>query len=436
MSNKSLKSLPHSLETEQCVLGAILLDPQYALNKVKDIISPDDFYSTKHGIIYESMIAVTNRGETLDTITLVNELDRTGKLKKVDGAYYIAGLRESVPTAGNVARYAKIVKEISIERQVREISLKISSNGSHRVIDEQITALIGKFQELQGELPENVNCPSGIKLLPQLMDDYAELLKMPQRRVNFGIPAIDRKIRYLAAGQVATILGWTGVGKTLFLLNVIWNYLHYSDEFVALFSLEMPGVEILERFCQMETGLWGGEIEAAFKDSTWRFETVKSIKGQSRLFVIDRPSLDWDDVQRYCGTIQEGISGSKLGLVVVDYLGLMSSTGGSLYESTSRLAVGMKDCARKLDVPLIVAVQVSGVEDAIERIKLSNARDSKTIAFSSDYVLALTREKENDGNPSNIMKIDLLKNRRGALCTTKMYLDPRSTKLIIEEIEQ
>jgi len=433
------KSLPHSLETEQSVLGAILYDPERAFGKVKEIISPDDFYIKSNKIIFKAMLDVTTRGNPLDTLTLVEELKRTGRLEQVGGAYFITGLQESVPTSGNVVHHANLIRELSVKRKFKQISYRAYQDDKLNV-STLLDGLKSDVNELIKELPENGKIPQGVSLshikrIHEYSEDYREEYAYQERRFNLGIPPIDNKIRFVAPGQVISVMASTGTGKTLFLQSRIMHYVKYSGESAVLFELEQPGSEIFERGAQMIFDEWGGNIESRFFDGGEGEQIVEGVKAEcENFFVIDRPGLGWDEIKEYCQLIEQDVIKKPLGLVAVDYLGLLKSDGkGSLYELTTHLAYGMKQTARELDVPVMVAVQVTGTNSSTETITLGSARDSKTIVHASDYVLGLTRVPDEDGKPMDILNINLLKCRRGGTCMARMCFDPKSIRLTVEE---
>lgn len=232
-----------------------------------------------------------------------------------------------------------------------------------------------------------------------------------------GITAIDEKIRGVGPGEVLTILGRAGAFKTAFAQNLLKNYIHSSNSAACFFSLEMPIPSVTERFLQQSSGLKGAEVEAAFREKVAHLSRIEHRfkEEMAGLFVV--PSkIGVDLIPEYLSLIQEKFR-VRVGLVGVDYLGLLEGKGLNEYEILSRLARDLKTCAKALNLPMVVLAQVSrnkggGGETELD---LTAARGSGVIEEAADFLLALFQEEKTESftEPEYDLICKILKNRKG-----------------------
>jgi len=293
--------------------------------------------------------------------------------------------------------------------------------------EEQLQKIISSVYSYQ---KDESQIESEIKPIWAIYDEYAEFVN-GKRRVDIGIPEIDRKMRGIRPGQILTILGYTGNYKSATLQEILRHYHHQTQEPVIMFELEMSRLDVFERACQMEARLSGRDVEAAFKDEDHNVRNglVELLENrQKNFYIVDASGLNFEDMRNYIKIAEEKILKRKINLIGIDFLQLMTGDGRTKFEQMNNISVEMKNFAKELDIALVTLSQVTGVESSEDVVKAMDARDSKTIIQMSDYVICLylkemTEEERNNGiNP--IQVIDLQKNRKGR------------TGKVLREIEQ
>jgi len=275
---------------------------------------------------------------------------------------------------------------------------------------------------------ENENMEVDIRHIWAFSDDYKSFVNSA-KQVNLGISFIDKKIRGLRPGQVLTIMGFTGNFKSGLLQWIMRHYYQYSSEPVLMFQMEMSGLDIFERAMQMTTEKSGKEIEDIYKSNGNFSELLRSLReDQEKFMVVDRPGLSFEDMKEYI-LLSEKILREKIGLVGIDFLQLVRSTGQTNIQKMDSVAKDLKNFAKEMNVPVIALSQVTGIEDEYERINLMDSRDSKTIVQMSDYAIGIRLSKDGD----DIQILDLLKNRKGGKGTGKLKIDRKSMRFEEEE---
>jgi len=207
------------------------------------------------------------------------------------------------------------------------------------------------------------------------------------------------------------------------------HYHKYSNEPVLMFQMEMSGLDIFERAMQMTTEKSGKEIEDIYKSNGNFSELLRSLReDQEKFMVVDRPGLSFEDMKEYI-LLSEKILREKIGLVGIDFLQLIRSTGQTNIQKMDSVAKDLKNFAKEMNVPVIALSQVTGIDNEYERINLMDSRDSKTIVQMSDYAIGIRLSKDGD----DIQILDLLKNRKGGKGTGKLKIDRKSMRFEEEE---
>lgn len=260
-------------------------------------------------------------------------------------------------------------------------------------------------------------------------DEYREFAQS-DKKVNLGIPEIDKKIRGIRPGQVLTIMGFTGNLKSATLQNFMIHYLRYSKEPVLMFEMEMSRLDIFERAIQISMNIEGSLIEQIFrkgedKDCQAIIDTLRM--EQKDFYIVDIPALDFDLMVKYVRILEEKFIKKKLGLIGIDFLQLMVGSGESYVQKVDAIAKGMKEFAKRTNIPVIAISQVTNIADKETPIKLMDARDSKTISQMSDYVIGIWEEEEKQ-------VLAILKNRKGGL--GKVYRTVDTKSLTFKEIDK
>jgi len=295
----------------------------------------------------------------------------------------------------------------------------------HRLENESKIA----FNKVTQAVPEILN----LKQAGEIYQDY--ISRIDSCKVKTGYDSIDTKIRGLMPGETMCVLGKTSVGKSAFLQNIGLNFAKTSGEPVLFFSMEMPITSVYERTLQIETGLTGYEIENAVKrdDEDIKIKANLVLNYLPNFYIIAKSGLNLEQINQFISFAEQNIYHKKTGLVLIDYLGLVRGQGKDLYEQTSRVARGIKDLAKELDVPVIFLSQVTKQYTEYDELQINSARDSGSVDEASDFVLALWKEKREEQNDIPQM-LGILKNRKGGLGKIKIEMSKRSLKIIERQI--
>jgi hypothetical protein len=295
--------------------------------------------------------------------------------------------------------------------------------------DDELKETISKQFRLYGRKKEIV-----IHNLREAGARYRDYVKRLQyARVNIGFGEIDAMTRGIAPGEVMNILGKTSVGKSALIQNIARNYAQSSGEPTVFFSMEMPETLVFERNYQMEVGQTGYEVEKAFSighDDDIEKHIETAFEATPSLYLVDQSGLTLDDITRYIQHGENETYKRKTGLILIDYLGLISHPG-QIYEAMSKVARGIKNLAKDNDVPIVSLVQISSAKQPTDKVELSDARDSGAIEEASDYLLGVWRDEMQTDSARVRLKIGLLKNRKGALGGWPMTMERSSLIMTI-----
>lgn len=258
----------------------------------------------------------------------------------------------------------------------------------------------------------------GADELAEDYDAYVQLIK--QRQVTLGVPTIDKHIRGIAPGEVCTVIAKTGVGKTVFGQNMLVHVAAKHDTHSLFCSMEQPKAQVFERFAQMSMGREGREIESGWGDSFERLRIIEAVRERllDKVWTIDVPHLRFEEIED-AKRLAEEKSGETIGLLVIDYMGLMDAKAldRSLYGQISEAARQMKTLAKQLSVAVVVLCQVarSTADSGDLPLNISSARESGAIEESADFMIGLYRPNilKPEGKPDDTMMVQILKNRKG-----------------------
>lgn len=428
-----MKQLPQNIEAEQSVIGACLVNPKI-ITQVAAVLSPADFYSTAHQDIFCGM---TELKQTCDVVTLRNWLISHGHKTET-----LADLIDIVSTSAGWRHHADIVKDCAIRRQIKQqCQMTIQQVDDPTIVTDEILAKTrNNFNSLsiqdQFEYRQGVDI-SNVYTAEKCLQEYSEYIgKLKHNRFLTGISEIDKRIRGVSGGEVLYIIARAGAFKTATLQNLLKNYVNNSAWKAALFEIEMPVAAITERYHEIINGITGREVEEFYTSEVEGVEShrkaleeqfMEALKG---LYTIPtRVSIK--DIAEYVRLIEREHK-EKIGVIGIDYLGLMEGEGKNEYEVVSKLATQIKGMAKLLDIPVIVLTQTSrkGEEGATE-IEMSFARGSGAIEESGDFVFGLYKaERETALTTGFDIICKILKNRKGPTGQRFMLdLDPETLRL-------
>lgn len=421
---------PQNLEAEVSVLGSILLDKD-AILKVADMIKPEDFYKSSHGIIFHAMLELYEKGEPIDLVTLSNKLEAEKNMDKAGGASYLASLANSVPSAAHVVNYSKIVSDKSILSRLIHAANEIEAlcyEGSEdvaTVLDkaEQVVFQVSKkhtrenFTELKNILEESF----------ERLDDLHKN-KDKLRGVPTGYRALDNILAGLQNSDLIIIAGRPSSGKSSLALNIAQHVATKEGIPVALFSLEMSKDQLGDRLLSAEAGIDGWRLRTGnlSDDDFPKIGEAMAKLSEAPIFLDDTAAINVLEMKTKARRLQ---SEHGLGLIVVDYLQLMNGRGQeNRVQEISEISRALKGLARELNIPIIALSQLSrALESRPSKIpQLSDLRESGSIEQDADVVLMIYREEYYDPETErkNIADILIRKHRNGPIGSVELYWHP------------
>ncbi|EQF22384.1 replicative DNA helicase [Clostridioides difficile CD160] len=411
---------PHSVESEQSILGSILLDKD-AIITVTETIKPDDFYKEAHKIIYECMITLSNKGEPIDLITLTEELRKQGHLNDIGGISYITSLSTIVPTTSNVKYYADIVKEKSVLRKLIKASneiINLGYSGATKIEDVLEQAEKSIFDISQEKTSDDFK---SINLV--LMDAYDMIEKLYTNKsdvtgITTGFKDLNKKINGLQRTDLILIAARPAMGKTAFSLNLVQNAALKGDASVAVFSLEMSKEQLVQRMLSSQSSVELKKIKTGtLNDNDWpRIIDAMAVLSDAKIHIDDTPGIKISELRSKCRKlkIEKGLD-----LVLIDYLQLMEGEGNneSRQQEISKISRSLKVLAKELNCPVVALSQLSRAPEqrADHRPMLSDLRESGAIEQDADIVMFLYRDEyyHADSESKNIGEVIIAKNRHG-----------------------
>ena len=433
-----LRIPPHSLEAESSVLGGLLLD-NHAWENIGDLLKEDDFYRYEHRLIYGAIAALINGSKPADVITVFEALQRKGKAEEAGSLPYLNSLAQFVPSASNIRRYAEIVRERSILRQLVSASDEISTRAFNtqglevaKVLDEAEQKIFKIGEESSRMKQGFIKMDS---LVVDLMDKVQELSENPNdvTGVPTGFYDLDRMTSGLQAGDLVILAARPSMGKTSLAINIAEHVALNEGMPVAVFSMEMGAAQLAVRIVGSIGRIDQGRLRTGqLKDDEWpRFsEAIDQLK-DIPLHIDESSGLTPSELRANARRLarREG----KLGLIVVDYLQLMSGSSGGREENRAtelgEISRGLKMLAKELQCPVIALSQLSrGVESRTDkRPMMSDLRESGAIEQDADIIMFIYRDDyyNKDSKEPGVAEVIIAKQRNGPTGTVKLsFLKP------------
>ncbi|MBQ2772958.1 MAG: replicative DNA helicase [Clostridia bacterium] len=422
------RKMPCSLSAERALLGSILIDPN-AINEIAATIGADDFYVQEHREIYLAMRELFDASQEIDPVTLIDTLVHKGVYEKSGGENYIRSLLDVTPSAMNIADYARIVKEESTRRRIIDVCSEISdlTYGEQEGVAHVLDLAQSRFTEIaQGRDSRTFRHIRDV--LRDLMENLHKLQtdKAAAMGTPTGFSGVDKLLVGMGDSDLILVGARPGMGKTAFALNVATNVAFSSGKKVCLFSLEMSAEQLASRMIASEAlvdsySLRSGQIQP----EDWKKIADAAMRlSNTDLLIDDTSGITVTAMKAKLRRVE------NLGLVVVDYLGLMESE--QHYDNraleVSVISRGLKLMAKELRVPILCCAQLSrGPEGRTDkRPQLSDLRDSGAIEQDADVVMFLYRDeyyntsRDLDQKEGNIAEVIIQKNRHGSTGNVKM----------------
>ncbi len=433
-----LRVPPHSIEAESSVLGGLLLD-NGAWDRVGDLLIDRDFYRHEHQLVYAAIGALVNASKPADVITVFEHLQNQGHAEAVGGLGYLNSLAQYVPSASNIRRYAEIVRERSILRKLVSASDEIATaafNPKGKQVDKILDEAEQKIFNI-GE--EGSRMKQGFQsmdtLVVELLDRVQEMADNPNdiTGVPTGFIDLDKMTSGLQPGDLVVLAARPSMGKTAFAINIAEHVALNEGLPVAVFSMEMGAAQLAVRIVGSIGRVDQGHLRTGkLSDEEWPrlTEAIERLRTVS-LHIDETPGLTPSELRansrrlaRQCG---------KLGLIVVDYLQLMSGSGGSDGDNRAtelgEISRGLKMLAKELQCPVIALSQLNrGVEQRTDkRPMMSDLRESGAIEQDADIIMFIYRDDyyNKDSKDPGVAEIIIGKQRNGPTGTVRLaFLKP------------
>ena len=437
-----LRIPPHSIEAESSVLGGLLLDNN-AWDRVGDLLTDSDFYRYEHRLIYASIGGLINATRPADVITVFEQLQSTGKADEVGGLAYLNSLAQYVPSASNIRRYAEIVRERSILRKLVSASEEIATaafNTQGKAVDKILDEAEQKIFNIGEEGSRMKQGFQGMdSLVVQLLDRVQEMADNPNdiTGVPTGFYDLDRMTSGMQAGDMLVLAARPSMGKTALAINIAEHVALKEELPVAVFSMEMGASQLAVRIVGSigridQTHLRTGKLT----DDEWPrlTEAIEKLRNVS-LHIDETPGLTVSELRANARRLARQCGG-KLGLIVVDYLQLMSVSTGMSDENRAtavgELSRGLKSLAKELGCPVLALSQLSrGVESRTDkRPMMSDLRESGAIEQDADVIMFIYRDDyyNKDSKEPGVSEIIISKQRNGPTGTIKLAFIKNLTK--------
>ena len=411
---------PHSVESEQSILGSIILDKD-AIITVAETVNPSDFYKEAHKIIYESMLSLNSNNEPIDLITLIEELRKEGHLDNIGGISYLTSLSTIVPTTSNVKYYANIVKEKSVMRQLIKASNEIinlgydASTDVQEILNKAEKSIFDISQEKSGDdiQPINAVLQDTFDMIEKLCTEKKEVTG-----ITTGFKDLNKKINGLQRTDLILLAARPAMGKTAFSLNLVQNAALKGDASVAVFSLEMSKEQLVQRMLSAQSNVELSKIKTGtLGESDWpRIIDGMAVLSEAKIFIDDTPGIKISEIRSKCRRLKME---KGLDLILIDYLQLMEGEGKNenRQQEIAKISRSLKILAKELDCPVVALSQLSRSPELRKdhRPILSDLRESGSIEQDADIVMFLYRDEyyHDDSEKKNIGEVIVAKNRHG-----------------------
>ena len=446
MANES-KSLmakipPQNIEAEKSVLGSLMLDSK-SIDVIVDILRPDDFYQTKHKIIYEAMVDLYQNKEPIDVLSLSSRLKDKKQLDAAGGSSYLTELVNSVPTSSNAKHYAEIVHKKSVLRDLIESSGHINQLGYNE--EQEIDSLLDEAERKIFSIARMSTKQRFVNMKTSLMDAWERFDKLHKskgemRGVPSGFPELDNLLAGFQKSDLIILAARPSIGKSALALDIARNVACKGGVPVGIFSLEMSTQSLVDRMIASEAHVDSWKLRTGRLSSDDEFARIRDALDRlstAPIFIDDESSINIMQMRAKARRLQ---AEHGLGLIVVDYLQLMvpRQNSDNMVQQMTEISRSLKGLAKDLEVPVLALSQLSrAVESRNPPIpKLHDLRDSGSIEQDADVVMFIYREDKYkpDTDRKNIAEIHVEKHRNGPTGKIDLYFNPE--KVSFSSIER
>jgi replicative DNA helicase len=427
--------LPHSIEAEQSVIGAMIMDRE-AIVVASEIVTEDDFYSKQCGILFEAMIELNDEGKPVDLVTLQDKLKEKDIPAEMSSLEYIRDLITAVPTSANIKYYANIVAEKATLRRLIKLNEEIAN--TCYVGKESLEVILEDTEKRVFNLVQRRNTGEFVPIRQIVMNAMDQIEKASRNKgsvtgIATGFIDLDYRTAGMQPSDLVLIAARPSMGKTAFVLNIAQHVAFKLNQTVAVFSLEMSKEQLVNRLFSLESRVDAQKLRTgSLSDGDWEklIETAGVI-GKSNLIIDDTPGISIAELRSKCRKykLEHGLK-----MIIIDYLQLMSGSGkgDSRQQEISDISRSLKALARELSVPVLALSQLSrAVEQRPDhRPMLSDLRESGAIEQDADVVMFIYRDDyyNKDTEKKGIAEIIVAKQRNGPIGTIDLVWLPEYTK--------
>ena len=429
---------PHDLEAEQAIIGSMLTDRDAVISAI-EILKEEDFYREDNKAIYTAILNLYNRAEPIDIITVKSELESMGKFEQVGGLEYLAELPEKVPTTANAMKYIKIVEEKSTLRRLIKTANEIIELGYSPT--EDVEDIMEGAEKKIFNIMQEKNQKGYAPIKDVLVESFTKLEELYNRKQHItGVPSGFTELDYRTAGfhgsELILIAARPAMGKTAFALNIATNAAVKANVPVAVFSLEMPKEQLVNRILCSESMVDSNKVRTGkLEEDDWtKLAGAIGPLSEAEIFIDDTPGINITEIRAKCRKLKLE---KNIGMVVIDYLQLIQGSnkrGGSREQEISEISRSLKILAKELDVPVIALSQLSRAAEQRpdHRPMLSDLRESGAIEQDADIVMFLYRDDyyNQDSEKKDIAEIIIAKHRGGSTGTVELLWLGSYTKFV------
>ena len=421
--------MPHSIEAEQSVVGAMLMDKD-AILTASELISGQDFYQSAYGVIFDSMVELFNEGRPVDLVTLQDRLKEKDVPPEISSLEFVRDLVTAVPTSANVKYYAEIVADKSMMRRLIKLNDELSN--ICYAGNEPLPAILEKTEKSVFELLQKRNLGEYTPIRQVVLNALDRIERAAKNKGNVtGIPTgfndLDYKLSGLQPSDLVLVAARPSMGKTACVLNIAQYVAFKKEKGVAIFSLEMSKEQLVNRLFSLESQVDSQAIRTGnLKDSDWeKLIEGAGIIGKSNLIIDDTPGISVSELRSKCRKYKLE---HDIQLVIIDYLQLMTGSVGRHSESRqqeiSEISRSLKALARELNVPVVALSQLSRAVEGRpdKRPMLSDLRESGAIEQDADVVMFIYRDEyyNKDTEYKKQAEIIIAKQRNGPVGTVHL----------------
>ena len=432
--------LPHSIEAEQSVIGAMMIDNE-VINVASELVRGEDFYNKQYGIVFESMVELFESGKPVDTVTLQNKLKEKDVPSEVSSLEFIMGIITAVPTSANIRYYANIVAEKSILRNMIRLNEEIENlcySGK-----ESMEFILEDAEKRIFQLTQRRNSGEFVPIRQVVLNALRKIeasAKSDGRVTGIatGFYDLDFKTSGMQPADLVLIAARPSMGKTAFVLNIAQHVAFRMHKTVAIFSLEMSKEQLVNRMFSLESNVDAQNLRnGTLSDVEWE-KLIESagVIGKSNLIIDDTAGISISELRSKCRKFKLE---HNLEMIIIDYLQLMSGSGRSesRQQEISEISRSLKSLARELNVPVLALSQLSrAVEQRPDkRPMMSDLRESGAIEQDADVIMFIYRDDyyNKDSERKGISEIIIAKQRNGPIGTVDLVWLPEYTKFANKE---